>query len=125
MFQIFVEDVRRGTQKHVLASCRVSLTSEDGLETITIIDARVLRNRSGEKWVGFPTENVKDFEGWKYLPILDFSRDLRSRISNAVLKEFERDDAQYDVIAEAMQQPPVRPAVKPVRQPIIGVGNVR
>jgi DNA-binding cell septation regulator SpoVG len=120
MLRINVENIGRGTKGHILASCRVTLSTEDGNETITIFDARVLRNRSGELWVGFPTQNVRDFEGMKFLPILDFSRDLRHRISDAVLAEYKRDDAEVDVRAEAMQTPAVRPAMKPFRQALIG-----
>jgi len=89
MLRIHVENVGRGTKGHILASCRVTLTTEDGQDTVTIFDARVLRNRSGELWVAFPTQSMRDFEGaQKYIPILDFSKDLRRRISDAVLEEF-------------------------------------
>jgi DNA-binding cell septation regulator SpoVG len=89
MLRINVEDVGRGTKGHILASCRITLSSEDGSETITIFDARVLRNRSGELWVAFPTQSMRDFEGaQKYIPILDFSKDLRRRISDTVLAEY-------------------------------------
>lgn len=123
--QIHVQDVRRGTQKHILASCQVSLTTEDGQEIITIIDVRVLHNRAGDLWVGFPSQPVRDFEGIKYVPDMQFSRDLKRRITDAVLAEFERDDAEADVRAAEMQCPAVRPTVKPVRQVIIGVNNGR
>jgi DNA-binding cell septation regulator SpoVG len=125
MLRINVEDVRRGTKGHILASCRVTLTTENGDEFISICDVRVLRNRRGELWVGFPTQSTRDFEGMKYVPDMDFSRDLRRRISDAVLAEYERDDAEVAFRSEQMQCPPVRPAVKPVRQPIIGVNNGR
>ena|ERR1700688_1879905 len=125
MLRINVEDIGRGTKGHILASCRVMLTTEDGDEFISIFDVRVLRNRSGKLWVGFPTQTTRDFEGMKYVPDMDFSRDLRRRISDAVLAEYERDAAEADVRAEQMQVPAVRPAVKPVRQAIIGVNNGR
>jgi DNA-binding cell septation regulator SpoVG len=120
MLNIKVETVGRGTKANVLASCQISLSTEDG-EVITIFDARVLRNRSGGLWVGFPTENTKDFEGtMKFLPIISFSRELKHRITVAVLAEFEREDAEADVRSEHLQVAAVRPAVKPVRQAIIG-----
>lgn len=90
MLRITVEHIGRGTKNHILASCRVTLTSEDGQDTITIFDARVLRNRSGELWVAFPTQSMRDFEGaQKYIPILDFSKDLKRRISETVLAEYD------------------------------------
>src|ERR1700680_481628 len=108
MLRINVEDVRRGTKGHILASCRVTLTTENGDEFISICDVRVLRNWRGELWVGFPTQRTRDFEGMKYVPDMDFSRDLRRRISDAVLAEYERDDAEVAFRSEQMQTHPVR-----------------
>lgn len=91
MLHIAVINVGRGTKGHILASCRVQLTSEDGKDVITILHARVLRNRSGEMWVGYPSQSVHAFDGaQRYLPTLDFSKELQRRISDAVLAEFER-----------------------------------
>jgi DNA-binding cell septation regulator SpoVG len=117
MPRINIEDIGRGTKGHILASCRVTLSTEDGNETITIFDARVLRNRSGELWVGFPTQNVRDFEGMKFLPILDFSRDLRHRISDAVLAAYEKYVAAPDC--------PAVPAVRGVPYKRIEAADVR
>jgi len=89
MLRINVENIGRGTKGHVLASCRITLTTESGDEQVTIFDARVLRNRSGELWVAFPTQSMRDFEGaQKYIPIIEFSKDLRRRISDTVLAEY-------------------------------------
>lgn len=117
-----VQDVRRGTQKHITASCQVSLTSEDGLDVVTVVDVRVLQNRSGERWIAFPSQPVHDFEGIKYVPDMHFSKDLKRRISDAVLAEFEKDDAEADIRADALRCPAVRPTVKPLREVIIGSG---
>jgi DNA-binding cell septation regulator SpoVG len=119
MLRINVEDIGRGTKGHILASCRVTLSTEDGDETITIFDARVLRNRSGELWVAFPTQSMRDFEGaQKYLPILEFSKNLRQRISDTVL-------AEYDSVRGA-QQRMYNEADRPIAlPPFRGVNNAR
>jgi DNA-binding cell septation regulator SpoVG len=119
---VAVQDVRRGTQKHITASCEVTLTTEDG-ETITIVDVRVMRNRSGDLWICFPSTPVHDFEGIKYVPDMHFSKDLKRRITDIVLAEFEKDDAQHDVRAEQMQCPAVRPAVKAFREALVTYGR--
>jgi DNA-binding cell septation regulator SpoVG len=126
MLKINVEDVRRGTKGHILASCRVTLTTENGDEFISIFDVRVLRNRSGGLWVGFPTQSTRDFEGMKYVPNMEFSKNLKRRISEAVLAEFEREDAEADVRSKHMQVPAVRPAVAvPIRRPDITQADIR
>ena len=90
MLHIAVTNVGKGTKAHILASCQVQLTSEDGKDVITILDARVLRNRSGELWVGYPSQSVHAFDGaQRYLSILDFSKELQRRINDAVLAEYE------------------------------------
>jgi len=90
MFEVKVTNVGRGTKGHVLASCRVQLTSEDGLDVVSILDARVLRNRSGELWIGYPSQSIQASDGsQRYVPTLEFSRELQRRISDAVLTEFE------------------------------------
>src|SRR5258708_30670615 len=90
MLKINVTNVGKGTKGHILASCRVQLTSEDGKDVITILDARVLRNRSGELWVGYPSQSIHAFDGaQRYVPTLEVSRELQRRISDAVLAEFE------------------------------------
>ncbi|HSY33921.1 MAG TPA: hypothetical protein VLA42_18215 [Verrucomicrobiae bacterium] len=109
MFQINVEDIRQRTQRHILASCTVRLSTENEDEFITIFDVRVLKNRSGEKWIGYPTQQTRDVEGIKYVPDMDFSRNLRNRISEIVLKEYDKNDAYYDVTGA------VRPAVPAAR----------
>ena len=61
MLHVKVVDVGKGTKGHVLASCRVQLTSEDGQDVVAVLDARVLRNRSGELWVGYPSQSIQAF----------------------------------------------------------------
>src|ERR1700732_2899745 len=94
--QVKVMNVGKGTKNHVLASCKVQLSDEQ--DVITILDARVLRNRSGELWVGYPSQSIQAFDGsQRYIPILEFSRELNSLISDAVLAEFENQGAPQRV----------------------------
>jgi hypothetical protein len=51
MFKIEVSNMGIGTCSHILAACKVKLTSEDGIEFVSIFDARVMRNRNGQLWV--------------------------------------------------------------------------
>ena len=90
MVKINVVSVGRGTKSHVLASCIVQLTSEDGTDVVSILDARVLRNRSGELWVGYHSQSLSDLDGsQRYVPTIEFSKNLTRRISDAVLVEYE------------------------------------
>jgi hypothetical protein len=86
MLKIRVVSVGRGTQSHVLASCKVELISEDGTDVVSILDARVLRNRSGELWVGYHNQSLSRSDGsHQYIPTIEFSNGLARRISDAVL----------------------------------------
>src|SRR6266480_2715926 len=90
MLKINAVSVGRGTKNHVLASCKVELTGEDGTDVVCILDARVLRNRSGELWVGYHSQLLSDLDGsQRYLPTIEFSMGLARRISDAVLAEYE------------------------------------
>jgi len=89
MLKINVVSVGRGTKNHVLASCKVELTSEDATDVVCILDARVLRNRSGELWVGYHTQSLSDLDGsQRYVPTIEFSKNLTRRISDAVLDAY-------------------------------------
>jgi hypothetical protein len=89
MLKIRVVSVGRGTQSHVLASCKVVLTSEDGTDTVSVLDARVLRNRSGELWVGYHNQSLpRDDGSHQYVPTIEFSKELARRISDAVLEAY-------------------------------------
>jgi hypothetical protein len=89
MLQIKVVAMGRGTRANVLASAQVELTSEDGQDTITVLDARVLRNKNGQLWVGYPNQTFPSANGVEYAPILSFSKELARRIADAVLIAFE------------------------------------
>jgi DNA-binding cell septation regulator SpoVG len=90
MFKIEVYNMGRGTRSHILASCKVRLTSEDGAESVSMFDARVMRNRNGQFWVAWPNQYVREADqSEKYVPILVFSDKLERRIADAVLTEYE------------------------------------
>ena len=89
MLKINVVSIGRGTRGHVLASCKVELMSEDEKDVVRVLDARVLRNREGRLWVGYPTQAFPGLEGkFKYVPTIDFSEGLARRISESVLHEY-------------------------------------
>ena len=94
ILRLNIEPNTKGTnsnvENHVLASCKVELTSEDGTDVVCILDARVLRNRSGELWVGYHSQSLSDLDGsQRYVPTIEFSKNLTRRISDAVLVEYE------------------------------------
>jgi hypothetical protein len=91
MLHIEVTNVGRGSQEHILASCRVELRSEDGKDTVALLDARVLRNKkTGALFVGYPTQSVKDaLRESSFVPIFQLSKALQQRVSQAVLEAFE------------------------------------
>ena len=90
MLQIKIAGVKRGSRQNVLASIQVELLSEDGQDTVSVLDARVLRNKNGQLWVGYPNQAFPDPEGAiRYVPILSFSKDLTRRVSDTVLVAYE------------------------------------
>jgi hypothetical protein len=92
MLQVRVVHVGKPTRSNALASCKVELISEDGEDVVVVCDARVLRNKSGELWVGFHSQTIADWQGKiSYIPTIEFSPSLKRRISDAVLSAFEED----------------------------------
>ena len=89
MLQAKVVSMGRGSRANVLASAQVELRSEDGQDTVTVLDARILRNKNGQLWVGYPNQTFPSGNGVEYAAILSFSKELARRISDAVLEAFE------------------------------------
>lgn len=90
MLKVNVISVGHGTRGHVLASCKVELTSEDEKDVVRVLDVRILRNRDGRLWVGYPNQAFPGPEGkLKYVPTIEFSESLARRISNSVLHEYD------------------------------------
>jgi DNA-binding cell septation regulator SpoVG len=74
---------------NVLAHASVSIEFED--QAVTVSDLRVLRNRSGEMWVGMPAIAVSNGgREYSYEVCVEFSRELRRAVEDAVLGEFAK-----------------------------------
>ena len=128
MLAIKVTHVGRGTRSNVLASAKVELTSEDGQDTVTVCDARVLRNKSGELWVGFHSQTLGDGDGRvQYVPTIEFSPGLKRRISVAVLEAYEhyREDQKVVGVGERRDFPEMRQAPDPDSGRQIRLGGPR
>jgi hypothetical protein len=90
MLKIEVSNMGLKTRSHILASCKVKLTSEDGIDSVSIFDARVMRNRNGQLWVAWPSQYIREYDqSERYVPILVFSAKLEHRIAEAVLAAYE------------------------------------
>jgi hypothetical protein len=90
MFKIEISNIGKGTRSHILASCKVKLTSEDGVEFVSVFDARVMRNRNGQLWVAWPSLYVREVDqSERCVPILAFSGKLARRIADAVLASYD------------------------------------
>ena len=87
--QIAVLGFARSPKPSVLATVRVELTVEG--ESITIDDARVLRNKHGQLWLAMPCYSVlmNGGRGYDYLPALILSTVLKRAVEDAVLPAFE------------------------------------
>jgi hypothetical protein len=87
--QIKVLSFSRSPKASVLATVRVELTVEG--ESITIDDARVLRNKHGQLWLAMPCYSVpmSGGRGYDYLPAVMLSTVLKRAVEDAVLPAFE------------------------------------
>lgn len=85
-----VLSLSRSSKPAVLASVRVELTA-DGGDSITIDDARVLRNKHGQLWLAMPSYSVPSNGGrsYDYLPAVVLSTRLKRDVEDAVLPAFE------------------------------------
>jgi hypothetical protein len=81
----------RSSKPSVLASVRIELTVEGTDDTITIDDARVLRNRHGQLWLALPCYSVpaNGGRGYDYMPAIILSTALKRVVEDAVLPAFE------------------------------------
>jgi len=70
----------------VLAS--VIVTLETDLGTITISDARVLRNKAGVLWFALPTFSLAKGREYQYFPVAELSPSLHRHVSDAALAGF-------------------------------------
>jgi|SRR5215467_7961485 len=70
----------------VLAS--VTIILETDLGTVTISDARVLRNKAGVLWFSLPTHSVTKGREYEYFSTVELSPALQRQISDAALSGF-------------------------------------
>src|SRR5215472_4217544 len=81
----------RSAKPAVLATVRIELTTDSG-DSITVDDARVLRNRHGQLWVAMPCYSIAATggRGYDYLPAIILSTSLKRAVEDAVLPAFEQ-----------------------------------
>lgn len=74
----------------VLASVRLEIVL-DGGDSITIDDARVLRNKHGQLWLAMPSYSIPSSNGrsYDYLPAVILSTRAKREVEDAVLPAFE------------------------------------
>jgi DNA-binding cell septation regulator SpoVG len=85
---INVKTIRQSRRDNVLAEAVLEIA--DGAESITIDNARVLRNRQGNLWLAMPSYSVPSGKGYEYLPVVTLSRELRRQAEDAALKAYEK-----------------------------------
>jgi hypothetical protein len=71
---------------NVLASVTVEL--ETDLGTVTINDARILRNKAGVAWFALPTYSVTSGREYQYFASVELSPTLHRQVSDAALAGF-------------------------------------
>jgi hypothetical protein len=89
--QVKVLAFSRSPKPAVLASVRIELAVEGTGDSITIDDARILKNRNGQLWLAMPSYSVPTSggRGYDYLPALILSNALKRAVEDAVLPAFE------------------------------------
>jgi hypothetical protein len=87
--QIKILAFSRSAKPALLATVRLELTADSG-DSITIDDARVLRNRHGHPWLAMPSYCVAATGGrsYDYLPAIVLSTSLKRAVEDAVLPAF-------------------------------------
>jgi hypothetical protein len=90
--QVRVLGFSHSPKPSILASVRIELVSEAGGDSITIDDARVLRNKHGQLWLAMPAYSVPvaGGQGYDYLPAVILSTTLMRAVQDAVLPAFEQ-----------------------------------
>jgi hypothetical protein len=86
--QIKLLSFSRSPKPSVLATARIELAVEG--DSITIDDARVLRNKHGQLWLAMPSYSVpmNGGRGYDYLPAVILGTALKRAIEDAVLPAF-------------------------------------
>jgi hypothetical protein len=88
--QVKVLAFSRSVKPAVLASVRFELIAENG-DSVTVDDARVLKNRNGQLWLAMPSYSMQTVggRGYDYLPAVILSNALKRAVEDAVLPAFE------------------------------------
>lgn len=85
-----VKLIQASDRVHRLADATVVLTDPDG-DSLTVSDLRVLENKQGQTWVAMPSRSASEGgRSFRYMPLVDASRQLRRKIEDAVLTAFEQ-----------------------------------
>jgi len=71
------------------ALATVAIELETNLGTISISDARILRNRAAVAWFSLPTFSVTKGREYEYFATVELSPTLHRRVSEKALAEFE------------------------------------
>jgi hypothetical protein len=93
--QIKVLTFSRSAKPAVLASVRIELVTDNG-DSITIDDARVLRNKHGQLWLAMPSYSVPmtGGRGYDYLPAIILGTALKRAVEDVVLPAFQQWDSK-------------------------------
>jgi hypothetical protein len=88
--QVKILAFSRSPKPSVLASVRLELNAETG-DSITVDDARLLRNRAGQVWLALPAYSIPTNGGrsYDYRPAVVLSAQLMRQVVDAVLPAFE------------------------------------
>jgi hypothetical protein len=88
--QVKVVAFTRSPKLSVLASVKFELVGENG-HSITVDDARVLKNRNGQLWLAMPCHSMPSSgsRGYDYFPAIILCTALKRAIDDAVLPAFE------------------------------------
>lgn len=85
---VHVKNITPPRKLNILAHASVELELEG--ERIVVSDLRVLRNRSGELWVGLPSIAIPDgARNYHYEPCVELSRELKRAVEDKVLAAYE------------------------------------
>ena len=84
-----VLEITKARKSSYLAGAKVELSDDNGT-SIVIDDLRILRNRQDQLWLAPPTYSTANGKAWEYRPVIQFDRELKRQIEDAVLAEYER-----------------------------------
>lgn len=83
-----VKSIAPPRKNGVLAHAAAEIELEG--QRIVVSDLRILRNKSGELWVGLPSVPVQDGgKSYHYEPCIELSRELKRALEDAVLSRYE------------------------------------